>query len=130
MTTSLRKVFDGDIGPLITRMRGRLPMTALNEVASNLKISPGNLLEVLRLSRDTVADDDKLSALAQDRLFRAEDVLFCAIDVMEDEDAAREWLVSEIPALGRERPLTLLDTEVGYELVLNTIRQIRYGIYA
>lgn len=40
------------------------------------------------------------------------------------------WLVEPLPALGGERPIELLDTMEGQELVAKLLRQIRSGVYA
>ena len=130
MPAELNKVFGGDVGPLIARMREGTPVRALSDIASNLRLSPGMLLEALRLSRETAEIDGMLSPLAQDRLFRAEAAFFEAVDVIGDADYARKWLTGEVRALGFARPLELLDTQAGYELVLNTLGQIKYGIVA
>lgn len=52
------------------------------------------------------------------------------MQVLEDEDAARRWINRENRSLGGESPLSLLDTEAGYELVLDTLARIEYGVYA
>ena len=50
--------------------------------------------------------------------------------VFEDENAAREWINRDNRSLGGESPLSLLDTEAGYELVLDTLGRIEYGVVA
>nr|WP_229264645.1 MbcA/ParS/Xre antitoxin family protein [Duganella sp. 1411] len=47
---------------------------------------------------------------------------------MEDEPSAQRWITQENRSLGGEAPLSLLDTEAGYELVLDTLGRIEYGI--
>jgi putative toxin-antitoxin system antitoxin component (TIGR02293 family) len=69
-----------------------------------------------------------LSASEQDRLYRTEKVLTRALAVLEDEESAKAWIVRGNRSLGGEAPLSLLDTEVGYELVLDTLGRIEYGI--
>lgn len=41
----------------------------------------------------------------------------------------RAWLYREIPSLGNQRPVDLLDTEPGHKLVEQTLLQIEYGVY-
>ncbi|WP_220476902.1 antitoxin Xre/MbcA/ParS toxin-binding domain-containing protein [Massilia cavernae] len=45
-----------------------------------------------------------------------------------DEEAAKTWLRQNNRSLGGEVPLSLLDTEVGYELVLDTLGRIEHGV--
>lgn len=40
------------------------------------------------------------------------------------------WLVEPMPALGGERPIELLDTMEGQEVVAGLLRQIQGGVYA
>lgn len=56
---------------------------------------------------------------------------FCrALDVLESEGAAENWLKTPIRSIGDVTPLSLLDTEVGYQLVLDTLSQIEHGVIA
>ncbi len=41
-----------------------------------------------------------------------------------------DWLISPLPALGRYRPLELMDTIEGQRLISNTLKQIEVGTYA
>lgn len=61
-------------------------------------------------------------------MYRAERVWSRAVEVLEDEDSARLWINRNNRSLGGEAPLALLDTEVGYELVLDTLARIEYGV--
>jgi len=61
-------------------------------------------------------------------MYRADRVWVKAAEVLEDEDAARAWIRRHNRSLGSEPPLSLLDTEVGYELVLDTLGRIEDGL--
>jgi putative toxin-antitoxin system antitoxin component (TIGR02293 family) len=69
-----------------------------------------------------------LSAIEQDRLYRAEKVLQRAQSVFEDVVAARIWITRDNRSLGGVSPLSLLGTEAGYELVLDTLGRIECGV--
>jgi putative toxin-antitoxin system antitoxin component (TIGR02293 family) len=92
------------------------------------------LFHTLRLPHSTmkarISKNDTLSASEQDRLYRTEKVLTRTLAVLEDEASAKAWLVQDNRSLGGEAPLSLLDTEAGYELVLDTLGRIEYGIVA
>lgn len=51
-----------------------------------------------------------------------------ALAVLEDEEAARAWINRSNRSLRGATPLSLLDTKVGYELVLDTLGRIEHGI--
>jgi putative toxin-antitoxin system antitoxin component (TIGR02293 family) len=61
-------------------------------------------------------------------VYRAEKVFSRAMQVLEDDAAAKAWLSRPNRTLGGEVPLSLLDTEIGYELVLDTLGRIEYGV--
>lgn len=126
------RAFEGDAFKIITIMRRGTPARTVPGIASNLGVSQDRLFELLRLPKSTVkgriSADGKLSATEQDRVYRAEKVLSRALEVLEDEDAAKGWLNQANRSLGGEIPLALLDTEVGYELVLDTLGRIEYGV--
>ena len=63
-------------------------------------------------------------------MYRVNRVLNRAIEVLEDEDCARNWIKLENRSLGGHSPLSILDTEAGYQLVLNTLSQIEYGVFS
>ncbi len=43
---------------------------------------------------------------------------------------AKSWIYRNIPSLGNETPINLLDTEAGHRLVEQALLQIKYGMYA
>lgn len=131
-TGSAPSAFAGDTVDVIARMRTGTPARTIPHIASTLGISQDKLFELLDLPKSTVkgriSANGMLSPTEQDRVYRAEKVLARAVQVLEDEDAARTWLNRENRSLGGEIPLALLDTEPGYELVLDTLGQIEYGV--
>lgn len=124
--------FNGDTLEIIAKMRGGTPARKVPGIASNLGLSQDRLFDLLRLPKSTmkgrISADGRLSALEQDRVYRAEKVLARALQVLEDDNAAKAWLSRANRSLGGELPLALLDTEVGYELVLDTLGRIEYGV--
>ena len=124
--------FGGDTTDVIARMRVGTPARTVPRIAIRFGITQDRLLDFLRLPKSTVkgriSADGKLSGTEQDRVYRAERVLERALQVLEDEEAAKTWLTRANRSLGGEVPLALLDTEVGYELVLDTLGRIEYGV--
>ena len=64
------------------------------------------------------------------RIIERDDVLACAIEVLETPDNANQWLNSPIPALGGKVPADLLDTDEGVKSVLAILTRIEYGVYS
>jgi putative toxin-antitoxin system antitoxin component (TIGR02293 family) len=124
--------FDGDTAEMIKRMRMGTPATVIPDLAVRFGLSQDALFEVLRLPRSTmrsrISKNELLSASEQDRMYRADRVWARAVEVLEDEAAARTWISLKNRSLGGEAPLSLLDSEVGYELVIDTLGRIEHGV--
>lgn len=124
--------FRGDASELIRKMRAGTPARVIPEMAIRLGLSQDRLFDTLKLPKSTmkarISDGALLSSAEQDRIYRAEKVWARALRVLEEEQSARRWITQENRSLGGEAPLSLLDTEAGYELVLDTLGRIEYGI--
>lgn len=126
--------FTGDPTDIIRNMRSGTFADVIPALAARLGMTQDALFHTLRLPHSTmkarISKNDTLSASEQDRLYRTEKVLARTLAVLEDEASAKAWLVQDNRSLGGEAPLSLLDTEAGYELVLDTLGRIEYGIVA
>lgn len=124
--------FAGDTSDMIRDMRFGTPASVIPDLARRLGLSQDGLFDVLRLPRSTmkarISKNEMLSSSEQDRMYRADRVWSRTLEVLEDEDAARSWIGRNNRSLGGEAPLSLLDTEVGYELVLDTLGRIENGV--
>lgn len=131
-TAGASAAFAGSPSEMIRQMRSGVPADVIPRLASRIGISQDGLFQMLRLPKSTmkarISKNDLLSASEQDRLYRTEKVLMRALAVLEDDASAKAWVVRKNRSLGGEAPLSLLDTEVGYELVLDTLGRIEYGI--
>ncbi len=124
--------FAGDTSTIMRNMRGGTPARILPQVAHRLGVTQESLLDYLRLPKSTIkariSKGQPLASVEQDRLYRVNRVLNRSIEVLEDELAAKEWIKCKNRSLGGEAPLSILDTEAGYELVLDTLSRIEYGV--
>lgn len=115
-------------------MRSGTPASVIPDLAKRFGMSQDGFFEILRLPRSTlkgrISKNEMLSPSEQDRMYRADRIWIRAVEVFEDEDAAKAWINRKNRSLGGEAPLSLLDTEVGYELVLDTLGRIEYGVVA
>lgn len=124
--------FQGSAPELIRKMRAGTPARVIPDMAARLGLSQDRLFDTLKLPKSTmkarISGDTLLSPAEQDRIYRAEKVWARTLGVLEDEPSAQRWITQENRSLGGEAPLSLLDTEAGYELVLDTLGRIEYGI--
>lgn len=126
--------FPGSPADVIESMRSGINAQVVPALAKRLQISQDRLFDALRLPKSTIkariSGNKPLSSTEQDRIYRVEKSLTRALVVFEVEEGARTWMTSKIETLGDVTPLSLLDTEAGYELVLDTLGRIEYGVYA
>ncbi|TAN52387.1 MAG: DUF2384 domain-containing protein [Methylococcaceae bacterium] len=126
--------FKGSVTVVIDAMRHGVSAAIVPGVAQRFGLSQDKLFEILRLPKSTmkarIGSNALLSPVEQDRIYRADRVWDRAVAVLEDEDAARCWVTRENRSLGGVTPLSLLDTEAGYELVLDTLGRIAHGVIA
>ncbi|ATQ75880.1 antitoxin [Massilia violaceinigra] len=129
-----KTLFAGDTSAIIDEMRSGTPASVIRDVANRFGITQDSLFVHLRLPRNTlrerISKNALLSSTEQDRIYRADRVWKRTLDVLEDENSARRWITRSNRALGGESPLSLLDTEVGYELVMDTLGRIEHGVVA
>jgi len=125
--------FHGDIADVIKTMRaGTLASVVISQLAERVGVSQERLFDELRIPHDAVktgaSKNIALSTPEQDRLYRTEKVMTRAQIVFEDANDVKTWVIGRNRALGGASPLSLLDTEAGYELVLDTLSRIAYGV--
>ena len=115
-------------------MRSGIPAAVVPVLAHELGITQEKLLQHLNLPASTVkrriSQKTSLSSLEQDRIYRATRILERATQVLGDEVSAQKWVLKNVRSLGGECPFSLLDTAAGYELVLDILGRIEYGVPA
>lgn len=94
----------------------------LKEILKCLAISPSSFFHKKKTRT-------KLNSEMTEKFIRFAHVMKQAEKTLESQDEATAWLHREIPSLGDQRPIDLLDTEPGHKLVEQTLLQIEYGIY-
>jgi len=97
-------------------------------------IGSDDVLRVLGISERTLQRasiaDKPLDSNASDRALRLATVTSQAIDVLGSQDAAERWLSSPAIGLDRRRPIDLLQSSEGTELVKTLLTRMDYGVYA
>jgi putative toxin-antitoxin system antitoxin component (TIGR02293 family) len=106
----------------------------MTKIAQALQIKEEELAALCGLSRSTFhrrkQDRKNLSPAETDALFRYSELLRHAVEVLEDEDAAREWLRSPQYGLGGQVPLELARSTPGFNEVQKLLTRLDYGVYA
>lgn len=118
---------------LIDQMReGEIAREAIKRVSHTLGIAQDRLFVDLSLPRSTLkarmSSGARLAPLEQDRIYRTEAVYARALAVLGDEESARQWMQRTHRSVGGVTPMSLLDTQAGYDLVIDTLSRIEHGV--
>jgi putative toxin-antitoxin system antitoxin component (TIGR02293 family) len=98
---------------------------------TELSLTLGDVAHILGSSERSVMRKEKstaaLSVTEADRAYRLARVADLALEILGDEEKAKSWLKSSHPYLGGESPINVLNTEIGTDLVMQSLYAIAYG---
>jgi len=119
----------------LTRLiRKGLPASSITALAQKLQIGNSVLSRKLGIPQRTLtrrlSEASLLTPAESDRTVRMARVFANAVEMIGDEGRAILWLTTPNRALGGERPLDQLDTDVGARLVEDILGRIAYGVYS
>lgn len=120
---------------LMSEVELGLPTESYYHISRSLQLQPDEENRLLQVSPRTRArwkenGRERLDPATSDRLVRMARVFALAVDVLENDAAAVEWLREATPYLGGRSPLEALATDVGAEKVTNMLYQMEYGVVA
>jgi putative toxin-antitoxin system antitoxin component (TIGR02293 family) len=115
-------------------IREGLPAGTVTALAERLHIGNSVLSRKLGIPQRTLtrrlSQRSLLTPAESDRTVRMARVYANAVEMIGDPKKAIEWLRTPNRALGGERPLDQLDTDVGAQMVDDVLGRIAYGVYS
>lgn len=114
-------------------IRDGIPAAAVEALTKSIKVSHAELARALGIPERTLARRKREGILSSEesaKLLRLARAVGRANEVFEDSAPALHWLKSPNAALSGATPLSLLDTEIGAESVMDTLGRIEHGVYA
>jgi putative toxin-antitoxin system antitoxin component (TIGR02293 family) len=114
-------------------IRQGLSSAAVDSLARTLRVTQSELAVALGIPERTLARRKKEGTLNSEesaKLVRLARVVGRARETFEDSDIALDWLKSPNAALSGATPLSLLDTDIGAESVMDTLGRIEHGVFA
>lgn len=117
----------------VSVIRQGIPSTAVDSLIEFLSISKTEFSDAIDIPFRTLVRRKGEALLASDesaKLVRVARVIERAEEVFEDPDAARVWLKSANTSLSGQTPMSLLDTEIGAESIMNALGRIEHGVFA
>lgn len=130
---SILRLQANSVVELRNAVRSGLPFSAFVALTKQLDISPQHFTAIFGIPLRTVArrkEARRLNPQESDRLYRVAWVASQAVEVLGSIEKARVWLKTPNRALGCERPLDLLDTEIGARQVEDVLLRLNYGIFS
>jgi putative toxin-antitoxin system antitoxin component (TIGR02293 family) len=135
-------------GPKLLRRKVRTPIEAhellsvglpnkalLHLVDSLVLLSAAHSLEkaigmsIRTVQRKKEKPDQALDQEQSGRAWRFAELLANASEVFGSQEAAEKWFDQPAIGLDRNRPIDLLSTPAGQEMVENYLEQLEYGVY-
>ena len=117
----------------VSIIRRGLSSAAVDSLAKTLRVTQSELAAALAIPERTLARRKKEGTLNSEesaKLVRLARVIGRAKETFEDLDVALDWLKSPNAALSGATPLSLQDTDIGAESVLDALGRIEHGVFA
>ncbi|MBK6973161.1 MAG: DUF2384 domain-containing protein [Sterolibacteriaceae bacterium] len=117
----------------ISLIRQGISSVAVDSLAKALRITQSELALTLGIPERTLARRKKEGTLNSEesaKLVRIARVIGRAEEVFEDIDVALDWMKSGNAALSGATPLSMLDTDIGAESVMDMLGRIEHGVFA
>ena len=105
----------------------------MKALQASLAVPMETLVPMLGISKATLhrrKAGGRLGPAESDRVVRFARLMGKAVEVMESEENARQWLTSSQFGLGGAVPLDYAETEVGAREVEDLLGRIEYGVYS
>ena len=117
----------------VSVIRRGISSAAVDSLANTIRVTQSELAVALGIPERTLArrkKEGRLNSEESAKVVRLARVVERAKEVFEDLDAALDWLKAPNAALSRQTPLSLLDTDIGAESVMDTLGRIAHGVFA
>jgi putative toxin-antitoxin system antitoxin component (TIGR02293 family) len=122
-------------------IRKGMPYAVIEYLKDKLKLADEEIAKIIGTSIRTLSrrrqhpgkkgtEEQRLSPVESDRLYRLAKIYALAERVLEDSEQAVEWLHSGQFGLGGRIPLEMIQTEIGAQEVEDLLVRIEHGVYS
>jgi putative toxin-antitoxin system antitoxin component (TIGR02293 family) len=104
---------------------------ALVNLARYLSLSVGQLAQLLPISERTVqrsARDRHFNRVVSEHILHIAEVAAKGIEIFGDKDDFLSWMNQPSVSLGNNKPISLLNSRFGMEMVLDELGRIEHGV--
>jgi putative toxin-antitoxin system antitoxin component (TIGR02293 family) len=110
---------------------GGVPGTALRTARERLGLATADIARVLGVTERTASRKERqrapLTSAEADRLYRLARVADAAVMLIGNERKATSWLRTPNAHLAGETPVSMLDTDIGAELIVESLHAVAHG---
>jgi putative toxin-antitoxin system antitoxin component (TIGR02293 family) len=110
---------------------GKVRGSALRALREDLRLTIDEIAAILGVSKRTILRKEHtngiLSPFEADRAYRLAHVADVAVEMIGEAEKATVWMTTPNTYLGGETPVAMLSTEIGTDLVLQSLYTIAYG---
>ena len=113
-------------------IRGGLSRGSLDVLMRHTGISLPELAEILEVTDRTLRRYDSTEVLNKrlsERAFEIARLYARGEEVFGDGASFRQWMDTEVPALGHQRPKSFLDTSMGIQMLMDELGRIEHGVF-
>lgn len=117
----------------VALIRKGISPAAVDALVNAMRVTQAELAAALDIPTRTLARRKQKGVLNREesaKLVRLAQVAERAEEVFQDVDASLDWLKSPNAALGGATPLSLLDTGIGADSVMDALGRIEHGVFA
>lgn len=121
------------INDLIELGRHGIKKSAVRHLAASMSLTWRDMAGLLPITERTLQryqTHKLLSQAVSEQALQLAEVVATGIDVFEDRDNFLSWLSMPSAALGDQKPIELLSSRFGIELVIDELGRIAHGIPA
>jgi len=110
-----------------------LPKMAFLHLVSNLNVTVRSMTQLLNIAERTLqrkGDQELLDISTSEQILQIAEVFSRGNDVFESSENFQNWMNSENMSLGGKKPIDLLPSRYGAQMILDVIGRIEHGVFS
>ncbi|MBN1311069.1 MAG: DUF2384 domain-containing protein [Anaerolineae bacterium] len=113
--------------------KGGIPKKALLDLADQTKMSLRTLSSILQISERTLQrkkDSDLLNESVSEHVIQIAQIFSRGNEVFDSVEDFQTWIDTANKALGNRKPMELLSSRYGAQMILDELGRIEYGVFS
>ena len=121
-----------NIDDLMIAVEKGLPVSSFEKLRKKLGVSDNFLSQIISIPKRTLTrrkQKGRFNAAESEKVLRIARLYDRALEVFEDQQAAKNWLKEPARGLGEATPLVYAKTELGAQEVEKLLTRIEHGVF-